>query len=120
MANRLKLAKVHGIIGLLERRWSYRRTARVLGVHSETVARYDRLRRSAVSKLANPPLGLEAGEYSKPANVTPGSAMILTILFCDQGTGLRWCLDTGAVSGPRSSAPECSQATSVSSGRLVV
>jgi transposase len=59
MANQLKVAVVHAIIGLLERGWSYRRIARELGVHRETVARYDRLRRLA---------------DSKPANVTPGSA----------------------------------------------
>jgi IS30 family transposase len=45
MANRLKMAKIHAIIGLLEQDWSYRRIARELGVDRETVARYDRLRR---------------------------------------------------------------------------
>ena len=43
MANVLKVAVVHAIIGLLDQGWSYRRIARELGVHRETVARYDRL-----------------------------------------------------------------------------
>ena len=46
MANVLKVAVVHAIIGLLDQDWSYRRIARELGVHRETVARYDRLRQS--------------------------------------------------------------------------
>jgi transposase len=58
MANRLKMAIIHAIRGLLEQGWSYRRIARALGVHRETVARYDKLRRE--------------GE-SKPAISTPGS-----------------------------------------------
>lgn len=53
MANQLKVAVVHAIIGLLEQGWSYRRIARELGVHRETVARYDRLRQSPASKPAN-------------------------------------------------------------------
>lgn len=46
MANVLKMAKKHAIIGLLENGWSYRRIARELCVDRETVARYDKLRRS--------------------------------------------------------------------------
>ena len=52
MANVLKVAVVHAIIGLLDQGWSYRRIARELGVHRETVARYDRLRQTAGSKPA--------------------------------------------------------------------
>jgi len=48
MANQLKMAMIHAIITLLERGWSYRRIARELGIHRETVARYDRLRRKPV------------------------------------------------------------------------
>lgn len=55
MANGLKMAVVHAIAELLERGWSHRRISRELGVHRETVARYD-LRRG-----------------SKPAISTPGS-----------------------------------------------
>ncbi len=43
MANILKMAVTHAIIGLLEKGWSYRRISRELGVHRETVSRYDRL-----------------------------------------------------------------------------
>jgi transposase len=57
MSNRLKMAKIHAIIGLLEQKWSYRRVSRELGVDRDTVARYDRLRRNR----------------SNPAIVTPGS-----------------------------------------------
>ena len=53
MANVLKVAVVHAIIGLLGQGWSYRRIARELGVHRETVARYDRLKQTAGSKPAN-------------------------------------------------------------------
>lgn len=73
MANILKVAMVHAIIGLLERGWSYRRISRELGVHRETVARYDRLRQTVVSKPANPTPGSDSDNHSKPANVTPGS-----------------------------------------------
>jgi transposase len=57
MSNRLKMANIHAIIGLLQQKWSYRRIAREIGVDRNTVARYDRLRRNR----------------SKPAIVTPGS-----------------------------------------------
>jgi IS30 family transposase len=57
MANQLKVAVVHAIVGLLELRWPYRRIARELGVHRETVACYDRLRQVADAKPANPPPG---------------------------------------------------------------
>jgi len=50
MANQLKVAVVDAIIGLLDHGWSYRRIARELGVHRDTVSRYDRLRRSKPSK----------------------------------------------------------------------
>lgn len=53
MANQLKMAMVQAIIGLLEQGWSHRRIARELGIHRETVARYDRLRRTSASKPAN-------------------------------------------------------------------
>jgi transposase len=70
MANQLKMAVVQAIIGLLDQGWSYRRIARELGIHRETVARYDRLRQS---KPANPPPGSGVTGSSKPANATPGS-----------------------------------------------
>ena len=43
MANQLKMAKVHTILTVRARGWSYRRIGRELGVHRETVARYVRL-----------------------------------------------------------------------------
>jgi len=73
MANQLKVAVVHAIVGLLDQGWSYRRIARELGVHRETVARYDRLRQTAGSKPANATPGSGSGDNPKPANVTLGS-----------------------------------------------
>lgn len=72
MSNRLKMAKTHAIIGLLEQEWSYRRIARELGVDRETVARYDRLRLN-LSKSAIPTPGSEAADGLNPAIVAPGS-----------------------------------------------
>jgi len=57
MANQLKMGTVQSILTLRERRWSFRRIARTLGVHRETVSRYVR-----------------AAEASKSANAPPGSA----------------------------------------------
>ena len=53
MANQLKMAMIDAIITLLERGWSYRRIARELGIHRETVARYDR-ERSAKPAISTP------------------------------------------------------------------
>jgi transposase len=69
MANVLKMAKKYAIIGLLENGWSYRRIARELSVDRETVARYDRLRKS---NPANPPAVAESSDGSNPAIPTPG------------------------------------------------
>jgi transposase len=73
MANVLRMAKIHAIIGLLEQGWSYRRIARELGVDRETVARYDRLR----SKSAIPASGSEGTDSSNPAISTAGSGHYL-------------------------------------------
>jgi transposase len=59
MANQLKMAMMQAIITLLERGWSYRRIARELGIHRETVARYDR-ERSAKPAISTP--GSESAE----------------------------------------------------------
>ncbi len=72
MSNRLKMANIHAIIGLLEKDWSYRRISRELGVDRDTVARYDRLRRNR-SKPAIVTPGSDASENPKPAISTPGS-----------------------------------------------
>lgn len=47
MANRLKMAQQHAIVVLAQRGWSFRRIARELGVHRDTVAEY--VRRAAQS-----------------------------------------------------------------------
>jgi len=54
MSNRLKMATIQAILSLRAQRWSFRRIARELGVHRDTVARYARL---AEAKPANAPLG---------------------------------------------------------------
>jgi len=74
MANLLKMAKVHAIIGLLEAGWSYRRIARELGVDRGTVARYDRLRREREANPAIPTPGSFPPDHANPAIPTPGSA----------------------------------------------
>ena len=89
MANQLKVALVQAIIGLLEQRWPYRRIARELGVHRETVARYDRLRQRTGSKPANPTPGSDPTEHSKPAN---GSAALTTSVTAgSDGVALSSC-----------------------------
>ena len=70
MANQLKMAEIHAILTLRTRGWSFRRIARELGVHRETVARYVQRARQA-SKPANAPIGRSP---PKPANAPPGSA----------------------------------------------
>lgn len=85
MSNRLKMANIQAIIGLLEQEWSYRRIARELGVDRETVARYDRLRRSQ-SKPAIVTPGSELSESSNPAIPATGSRRPLEdLLFIPSG-----------------------------------
>ena len=72
MSNKLKMANIHAIIGLLDRDWSHRRIARELGVNRETVARYDRLRRKQPKPAIVTP-GSEQSEGSNPAISTAGS-----------------------------------------------
>ena len=62
MATQLKIAKVKAILALRERAWSYRRIARELGVHRDTVVKY--IRRG--------PMG------PNPANPLPGSSLSLS------------------------------------------
>jgi hypothetical protein len=68
MANRLRMAKIHSVLTLRARGWSYRRIARELGIHRETVGRYVQLVEQA-AKSANAPPGPEP---SKPANALTG------------------------------------------------
>ncbi len=86
MANRLKMAKVHAIIGLLEQGWSYRRIGRELGVDRDTVARYDRLRQNR-SKPAIVATGSEVSEGSNAAIPTVGSSSILEGLVFPEPSG---------------------------------
>ena len=60
MANQLKMAQVHSILTLHERGWSYRRIARALGVHRETVRRYVLLEQAG--KLVGSQPGVGAGQ----------------------------------------------------------
>lgn len=73
MANILRMAKIHAIIGLLEKEWPYRRIARELGVDRETVARYDRLRLDRESKPAIVAPGSDCPDMPNPAISTAGS-----------------------------------------------
>ena len=62
MANELEMAKVNAILKLCERGWSFRRIARELGVHRETVARHVRQHRPDAAKPATAPTGSEASQ----------------------------------------------------------
>lgn len=80
MANQLKMAEIHSILTLRTRGWSFRRIARELGVHRETVARYVQ-RAQAPAKPANapigsgvPPDGVADPFPPKPANALIGTA----------------------------------------------
>jgi len=75
MANQLKMAKVHSILTLHERGWSFRRIGRALGIHRETARRYVQLAEAGVDVAAlsvgadaenrpNPPAG-SSGPASK-------------------------------------------------------
>jgi len=73
MANELKMATVQSILSLHEKRWSYRRIARELGIDRGTVARYVRLaRESAQAEPSSAGAGGEAAG-SKPANAPTGA-----------------------------------------------
>jgi len=72
MANRLKMAKVNAILQLRERGWSFRRIARELGVHRDTVSRVVR-EAVAGADTAKVPLGSEGAAAPKPAKVTHGT-----------------------------------------------
>ena len=72
MANRLKMAKVNAILQLRERGWSFRRIARELGVHRDTVSRVVR-EATAAANPAKVPLGSEGAATPKPAILNRGS-----------------------------------------------
>ncbi len=81
MSNRLKMANIHAIIGLLEQDWAHRRIARELGVNRETVARYDRLRRNQPKPAIVTPR-CEQSEGSNPAISTAGS-LVEDLIFIE-------------------------------------
>ena len=96
MANILKMAKIHAIIGLLENKWPHRRIARELGVDRETVARYDRLRRNRESKPAIVAPGTGCPDMPNPAISTAGSDGDLLFLRIDfSGFGCLRCPGRG-------------------------
>ena len=63
MANWLKMAQIESILSLRAQRWSFRRIARELDIHRETVARYVRL---AESKPAKALTGSKAADGGGP------------------------------------------------------
>lgn len=73
MTNRLKMATQQTIQGLRALGWSYRRIARELGVHRDTVSRQIRAGAEPPPKPAISTPGSGAGEEPKPAISTPGS-----------------------------------------------
>jgi transposase len=66
MANRLRMARIHTIVTLRAQGWSYRRIARELGIHRETVSRYLALAKARAAGAVSP-------TGSKPANALTGS-----------------------------------------------
>jgi hypothetical protein len=73
MSNRLKMATMQSILSLYEKRWSYRRIARAMGIHRETVSRYVRLAAQTTPPAAAAGLAVGA-EGPKPANAPMGSS----------------------------------------------
>ena len=86
MSNRLRMANIHAIIGLLEHNWSYRRIARELRVDRETVARYDRLRRNRPKPAISTP-GSESPSDPNAAIPAAGSEVLLEDLVFIEVSG---------------------------------
>jgi transposase len=87
MANQLKMVQVHTIEGLRSQGWSYRRIARELGIHRETVRNY-------VLRLAS--------ESQNRPNLTPGNLADLS--------------PSGALSAPPEISKPATNSTTGSSG----
>jgi transposase len=66
MANHLGMARVRAIELLRERGWSFRRIARELGVHRETVSRYVRLQEAAAGGCGTGPPGVALAKVGPP------------------------------------------------------
>src|SRR5262249_30722949 len=76
MANQLKMVMVETVLRLLQRGWSYRRIAREMGIHRDSVARLARK-----AKAAKAPLGAEqGGDESKPAKAPLGAGPVAEAL----------------------------------------
>jgi len=72
MANQLGMAEQQSILVLAQRGWSYRRIARTLGIHRETVSRHVRLAAEAPVDTTGPPgvplrTGHEDASSAEPA-----------------------------------------------------
>ena len=102
MANQLKMAEQHTISRLAEHGWSFRRIAREMGVHRETVARY---------------VGLARGE-PPPGPAPPGGAADPSIWIAGDGSAKPAISITGSEGSP-SSGPGPKPAISIagSAGR---
>ena len=72
MANRIKVAVSQTILTLHAQGWSFRRIARTLGIHRETVSRY--VRAEMAKPASNPTPGSEGPQEPKPANPTAGNS----------------------------------------------
>lgn len=72
MANQLKVAMVNSVLTLRRQGWSFRRIARALGVHRDTVARYVRQAEDDSKPATNPPLGIPASLDVAPASKRDG------------------------------------------------
>ena len=72
MANRIKMEQEQAIYALLRQGWSQRKTARELGIHRYTVARYAQLA-AGQSKCTTLTAGSESGTQSKCTTPTAGS-----------------------------------------------
>ena len=70
MGNVLKVSIQTSIYSLAERGWSARRIARELGIDRETVGRYLRLAKPAISITGSP----KGQGESKPANLITGAS----------------------------------------------
>jgi len=94
MANQIKVAMVNSILTLRRQGWSFRKIAKALGVHRQTVARYVHQAEQESKPATNPTLGndgavdtawashatgAQAGDTAKPANPTLGKAGLASL-----------------------------------------
>src|SRR5438105_3917753 len=101
MANRLKMALVDTIQRLLQQGWSYRRIARELGIHRDTVGRL-----AGKSKPAKAPLGSGA-LIEVVAAVDAQATQRLSVVSSSAAS----CLHSSEEKGPSSGAASCPNAS---------